>query len=208
MVTGSAGKMPRLKIGDFGLLRHRKSTKRLKEGDGNYISPELLNSDSPRDINDTADIYSLGVTLYEMATNFTVDRVVWQQIRDGELVLDNMSNDLSSLLVKMLSQDPVKRPSASEILRTCDRLRRVAASLKIALPSESNELLSSLETTTEETPNSNSGSANELEDDGEIRDNSDEYEVIHINKENLPVSPSRFSIVQPTEMANIKRKLF
>jgi len=187
-----------LKIGDFGLLRSRDSTKRLKEGDGNYISPELLSSDSPEDIDDKADIYSLGVTFYEMVTNFKVDHVVWQQIRDGDLVLSRMSDDLAKLLQKMLSLVPTVRPSASEILHL-DRIRKAATAYKITLPSNSSEYSDHLSTDIPIDDSVNSGNSTNSDASGEGEH--------FVNKENLPTSPLRPAVL-PQEMAVVKRKLF
>ena len=58
-----------LKIGDFGLTTHRSSNLE-EEGDCSYVAPELFeNKLSP-----AADIFSLGATIFEIATNIEMPR--------------------------------------------------------------------------------------------------------------------------------------
>jgi len=113
--------MPMLKIGDFGLSKIIGSEKEsFKKGDGKYLAPELL---EPGSIITTAvDIFSLGICIYEMATDFTASDILWQNIINNHIVYDKISHDLKPLIAQMLSKDPSLRISASHCLLIHDRL--------------------------------------------------------------------------------------
>ncbi|KAM9816761.1 membrane-associated tyrosine- and threonine-specific cdc2-inhibitory kinase [Neosynchiropus ocellatus] len=117
----------RLKLGDFGLLLeldHKrpdllqtKVKEEAQEGDGRYMAPELLRGE----FGPAADVFSLGVSILELACNIEVPSggEGWQQLRQGCLPAEftgELSTELQSILKMMLSPDPSKRPTVSELL--------------------------------------------------------------------------------------------
>ncbi|XP_028990662.1 membrane-associated tyrosine- and threonine-specific cdc2-inhibitory kinase [Betta splendens] len=116
-----------LKLGDFGLLLElkQKGTEQVEgkgkddaqEGDPRYMAPELLRGE----YGPAADVFSLGVTILELACNIEVPNggEGWQQLRQGCLPSEftsGLSTELQTVLQMMLSPDPSKRPTASELL--------------------------------------------------------------------------------------------
>jgi len=124
MTTRPGGdNIPMLKIGDFGLSRiiGSDSKESFKKGDGKYLAPELL---EPGSIITTAvDIFSLGICIYEMATDFTASDILWQNIINNHIVYDKLSHDLKPLIAQMLCKDPSLRISATNCLLINDRLQ-------------------------------------------------------------------------------------
>ena len=123
----------KFKISDLGLLKVLKNesdAKTLTEGDSRYMAKELLNDYEYSDIIDgvvdltKADIFSLGVTVFELMvknkTNLPQNGDFWLQLRNNELsILDDVeefSDELKTLVKMMMEKDPVKRPTAKEIL--------------------------------------------------------------------------------------------
>ncbi|XP_017294813.1 membrane-associated tyrosine- and threonine-specific cdc2-inhibitory kinase [Kryptolebias marmoratus] len=117
----------RLKLGDFGLLLELKqtSTEHLKgkikedaqEGDPRYMAPELLRGE----YGPAADVFSLGVSILELACNIEVPNggEGWQQLRQGHLpseFTNGLSVELQSVLRMMLTPEPSERPTVSELL--------------------------------------------------------------------------------------------
>ncbi|KAF3704441.1 Membrane-associated tyrosine- and threonine-specific cdc2-inhibitory kinase [Channa argus] len=127
----------RLKLGDFGLLFEikQKSTETVEgktkddaqEGDPRYMAPELLCGE----YGPAADVFSLGVTILELACNIEVPNggEGWQQLRQGCLPSEftsGLSTDLQTVLQMMLSPEPSKRPTVSELLALpCVRKHRL-----------------------------------------------------------------------------------
>lgn len=108
------------KIGDFGMARSIGSSEDGQEGDQKYMALEMLESGTSFP---TADIFSLGLTLYEMASNlnFTVpsDGNRWHELRSGQHTLEfpaDRSAELAQLIRVMIDPDREKRPSADTIL--------------------------------------------------------------------------------------------
>lgn len=119
LVTASG----RLKLGDFGLLFEFKNKGKVssdddvQEGDARYMAPELLRGD----YGPAADVFSLGVTILELACNIEVPNGGngWQQLRQGCLpseVTSSLSCDLQTVLRMMLTPEPSDRPTVSELL--------------------------------------------------------------------------------------------
>uniref|UniRef100_A0A1B6KHC2 non-specific serine/threonine protein kinase n=1 Tax=Graphocephala atropunctata TaxID=36148 RepID=A0A1B6KHC2_9HEMI len=109
------------KLSDFGLVYHfeKDSTKMPKEGDAKYMAPELLAS--KKDFTTKADIFSLGITILELAGNLCLpsNGEVWKALREDTfpfLQTKDLSDDLFYLLKKMMSPEAPLRPSAKEIL--------------------------------------------------------------------------------------------
>lgn len=110
-------------LADFGIssqIRHtlRKSTSSLKSLTIAYAPPERFDARNP--VSDaSSDIFSLGVTLYEMCTN----RIPWdgyggQSLLKGGHVPylpDTFSAELNKILQACMSVDRSKRPSATEL---------------------------------------------------------------------------------------------
>jgi serine/threonine protein kinase len=63
--------MNRYKLGDMGQTQEIDSSSDLDEGDSRYLAPDFLNTDIPKHKRDYKknDIFSLGMTLYELATS-------------------------------------------------------------------------------------------------------------------------------------------
>ncbi|XP_008312267.1 membrane-associated tyrosine- and threonine-specific cdc2-inhibitory kinase [Cynoglossus semilaevis] len=117
----------RLKLCDFGLLLQLgrsdavpeggKVMEDAQEGDPRYMAPELLRGE----YGPAADIFSLGVSILEIACNIEIPNggEGWQQLRQGRLppeVTDGLSAELQRILHMMLAPKPSDRPSVSELL--------------------------------------------------------------------------------------------
>jgi serine/threonine protein kinase len=109
----------RVKITDFGIAR--LDTSNLTQegqllGTPNYMSPEQILG---RDIDARADIFSLGVVLYEMLTrhkpfqgeNLTVvsHRIVYDHFTPPREYVDDLPPGTEAILNKALEKDPVRR---------------------------------------------------------------------------------------------------
>jgi len=128
---------PLLKIGDLGLSRiiGTNSKKENKKGDGKYLAPELLIPGAI--ITPYVDIFSLGICVYEMATDYKASNELWQNIiNDTSGLFDKISKDLKPLLSLMLSKDPQLRISASGCLKISDRLQNLFKECHYADPAE------------------------------------------------------------------------
>ncbi|XP_018542794.1 LOW QUALITY PROTEIN: membrane-associated tyrosine- and threonine-specific cdc2-inhibitory kinase [Lates calcarifer] len=117
----------RLKLADFGLLLElkQKSTESVEgkvredvqEGDPRYMAPELLLGE----YGPAADVFSLGVSILELACNIEVPNggEGWQQLRQGCLpsaFTSGLSTELQAVLQMMLAPEPSERPTVSELL--------------------------------------------------------------------------------------------
>uniref|UniRef100_A0A1A7WI75 non-specific serine/threonine protein kinase n=2 Tax=Iconisemion striatum TaxID=60296 RepID=A0A1A7WI75_9TELE len=114
----------RLKLGDFGLLLELKQMttegkvkEDVQEGDPRYMAPELLRGE----FGPAADVFSLGVSILELACNIEVPNggEGWQQLRQGQLpseITNGLSVELQSVLRMMLTPEPSDRPTVSELL--------------------------------------------------------------------------------------------
>ena len=144
----------RLKLADFGLARiiHDSSLSVSKSGEvaGTlpYMSPQQADGYKPTVAD---DIYSLGVTLYELLTStppFHTDDIGYQ-IRNtrpqplGERLLelglanDDLPSNVSALVMSCLAKDPAQRPqSAADILQWIGEKKTAAPAPP---PSTSNE---------------------------------------------------------------------
>jgi len=107
------------KIGDFGLAGSIGSSGDGQEGDTRYMPPELLASSIRHT---SSDIFSLGLTLYEIATDDHIEMPSegprWHQLRscDGPKLPACRGNDLQRLLQSMTDPNEGKRPTADAIL--------------------------------------------------------------------------------------------
>jgi len=122
----------RIKLVDFGLARSassRLTSETSLAGTASYMAPELAMG---VDYDERADLYALGVMLYELTTGeppFTADTLVGlitQHLR-APVVPPRARNDkvppaVDALIVQMLSKDPDDRPaSAAQVLEILEQ---------------------------------------------------------------------------------------
>ena len=109
------------KIGDFGMARDIGTLEDGQEGDQKYMTLEVLQSGTSYP---SADIFSLGLTLYEMATHAHVtipsDGPRWHELRSGIVHASDYpaerSLELRQLIASMMHPNRTVRPSADAIL--------------------------------------------------------------------------------------------
>lgn len=108
------------KIGDFGMAGEIGTSEDGQEGDTVYMPPELLSSSVKEP---SADIFSLGLTLYELASDIgwqiPVEGPLWHEVRGGSHVPELPASrhpDLGRLIQAAIAVDRTKRPSADDIL--------------------------------------------------------------------------------------------
>jgi Nif-specific regulatory protein len=123
-LAGDQENRPVLKILDFGLAQERRGTldHRIR-GTLAYTAPEVLLQD---DYDHRADLYSLGMTLYELATGILPsageDREAIRFHLEGKLpdpleLRPDMPPSLARILVRLLRRDPSERyASAGRLL--------------------------------------------------------------------------------------------
>jgi len=118
-------KTKKYKLGDMGQSALAKlSFEEIEEGDARYLAPELLNSEeySEKPELTKADVFSLGITLFELATRHSlpINGSEWHAFRNEKLeLLDNvsyLSEPFKKLVKLMLKRDPKERPSFQELL--------------------------------------------------------------------------------------------
>lgn len=125
------------KLADFGHVVSLEGDEvEPEEGDCRYMAPELLELNIDRSKLTQADIFSLGLSMYEAGSLMTLPRNSlddpnYENIKRGELeYLGWYSEDLNSLMVSMVNQDSCVRPTATEIVT---RLEDTSQSLKTKL---------------------------------------------------------------------------
>jgi len=111
------------KIGDLGhVVPIFEGEMSPEEGDCRYMAPEFLEMEMDRAHLTKADIFSLGLTLYEAASlkplpKNSMDDSKYENIKGGDLpYLDMYSRDFNNLIRSMVNPDPLLRPSAAKIL--------------------------------------------------------------------------------------------
>jgi serine/threonine-protein kinase len=128
-----------LKLMDFGIARlatDRQLTKTgLTLGSIFYMSPEQINGG---EIDARSDIYSMGITLYELVTgrrpfegdsDFSIMAAHIQQAPTPPLELDpNLPKDLNQIILMALEKDPGKRFQSAHAMRNA--LDRVLESIQ------------------------------------------------------------------------------
>ena len=111
-----------IKLGDFGVSKNLESMKLASTftGSMDYLAPEIVDE---KNYSFEADIWSLGVTFYELMTfkkpfegKFPA---VFLKILNDEVepITEIYSKEFRNLIYKMLNKDPFKRPKAKEILK-------------------------------------------------------------------------------------------
>lgn len=132
-----------LKIGDFGhSITYPVEKKDITEGDKFYMAQELLNGHCGK----YSDIFSLGMTIYEMVTNRSGDLPgegrYWHELRDGDFSLESIT-DRGRDLTEAALDTPPNEPSmsTSSTVTATSSLTAVSASplsgLSVSAPFES-----------------------------------------------------------------------
>jgi WD40 repeat protein/tRNA A-37 threonylcarbamoyl transferase component Bud32 len=116
-------------VADFGLAKRVDADRSLTEsgalvGTPRYMAPEQ--AAGRKDLTVAADVYSLGVVLYERLTGqapFTGEAVleVLRQVREAEpprpsSLMPGLDRDLETICLKCLEKDPAKRYASAEAL--------------------------------------------------------------------------------------------
>lgn len=117
------------KLGDFGLARRHLQghvMSGVEEGDSRYLAPELLEW-SIRDKDLTkSDLFSLGITGYELCVG-GVNRLPqngaeWHSLRNNEFHLvpskDGLTQEMVDIIRNLMHSDPSQRPAAEIMLTT------------------------------------------------------------------------------------------
>ena len=83
-----------IKISDFGLCHKISDLNKLDdifEGDSKYISPEVFNRKSPKDLNSKCDIFSLGLSILEILAKIDLPNngPLWRNIRNSNFKIPN-----------------------------------------------------------------------------------------------------------------------
>ncbi|KAK9086502.1 hypothetical protein Syun_028896 [Stephania yunnanensis] len=105
------------KLGDFGCATLLDGSLPIEEGDARYMPQEILN-DKYEHL-DKVDIFSLGAAIYELVrrTPLPVSGPQFLNLREGKIpLLPGHSLQFQSLLKAMVDPDPVRRPSARELV--------------------------------------------------------------------------------------------
>merc|ERR1719422_2327561 len=115
------------KIGDFGhVVPVHGGDISPEEGDCRYMAPEFLEMEVDRSKLTKADIFSLGLTIYEAASlrvlpKNSLDDPNYENIKRGKLpYLNYYSEDFNNLISSMVHPDPNLRPTAARIISSSD----------------------------------------------------------------------------------------
>ena len=108
------------KIGDFGMAGDIGTIEDGQEGDTVYMPQEILSSAAKQP---SGDIFSFGLTLYELASSKTwilpVEGARWHEIRSGSHVPElppERNKYLGNLIQNMIKPTSENRPTADDIL--------------------------------------------------------------------------------------------
>ena len=106
-------------MGDFGLVIDlAKDDKHHYEGDPRYLATEVLES---RNFSKAADIFSLGVTILELACDLDLPKygTLWHKLRDegpNPSLTAKLSNDLRRVIQLMMTKHQDRRPTVKQLL--------------------------------------------------------------------------------------------
>lgn len=109
------------KLGDFGLSVEIRENEFLEaqEGDPKYLAPELLQGQFGKH----ADVFSLGITILELASDLELPRNgdSWHDLREGRIpwqLTAGISPALQQIIKDMMAPDFRNRPSLAGLLET------------------------------------------------------------------------------------------
>ena len=119
------------KIGDFGLAWAPGHGWTFEDGgDGRYVAPELLNMKRGEKPQPSIDIFSLGATLFEVASgrklrprDGTAEAVITHAASIEKAIPIERSKALRNLVAWCLKRNPEERPMAEQIIETADANR-------------------------------------------------------------------------------------
>ena len=99
-----------------------------EEGDCRYMAPELLSLSIERSGLTCADIFSLGLTCYEVASlrvmpRNSLDDPEYFNIKNGIIPrVDRYSDSVNTLIADMVTVDPGSRPTAAHVVKCCQKM--------------------------------------------------------------------------------------
>ena len=101
----------------------------MQEGDPKYLAPEVLANNN--NISLAADIFSLGMTILELATDLDLPRGgdSWHRLRNNQMpahLIDSLSPDLVHIIRCMIEPDHKRRATVEQLL-DMPRVRAVIA---------------------------------------------------------------------------------
>ncbi len=109
------------KLGDFGLVTRLNAIGDVMEGDARYMSSELLQMVSKNVRLDKCDVFSLGITLFEVLSGRGLPHngESWHHLRSGEALTPapGCPVDLLDILHSCMHPDPACRETASGLLQ-------------------------------------------------------------------------------------------
>lgn len=117
------------KLGDFGLVHKTDDTRRDPlEGDPKYMAPELMRGK----FSDRADIFSLGISLMELACNVALPNhgAAWRALRQNRLPrtqTEDLSVELCNTMSLFMKSNYLERPSAARLLEHPEIEKRTKA---------------------------------------------------------------------------------
>ena len=106
------------KIGDFGLVVElSRDLSDAMDGDSKYLAPEVMEEKFTK----AADIFSLGITILELACSLELPNngALWHRLRNNELPVEftqGLSDDLILLIKNLMNSNPHLRPTVDDIL--------------------------------------------------------------------------------------------